>query len=212
MRGARRRLVWLLVLPFLAFSTPQPVWLAVGGTLTGLGLWIRGWSAGTIRKDRRLTVEGPYAFTRNPLYVGSLLLGVGVAIAGGHWIWPVLFLAFYAGVYPRTMAVEARRLAELFPERYPRYAARVPAFLPRVTRYRSERAPEEPAGSPGGRLRQEAGRPERTPTEGEASSAPAGEEDGGFHWALYIRHKEWEALLGALGAYAFLVLKALLRQ
>ena len=136
MRQLRLRTVWLIVIPFFWFATPTGRTLAVGGALTGLGLWIRGWSAGTIHKDQELTTTGPYAFTRNPLYLGSFFIGLGVAIAGGHWIWPLVFLLFYAAVYTRTMAGEARHLSELFPERYPEYAAEVPGFLPRVTPWR----------------------------------------------------------------------------
>ncbi|MDX1646633.1 MAG: isoprenylcysteine carboxylmethyltransferase family protein [Longimicrobiales bacterium] len=136
MRQLRLRTVWLIVIPFFVFARPTATTLAAGGGLALLGLWIRGWSAGTIHKDRELTTSGPYAFTRNPLYLGSFFIGLGVAVAGGHWIWPLVFLLFYATVYTRTMAGEARHLAELFPERYPEYAARVPGFLPRLTPYR----------------------------------------------------------------------------
>lgn len=137
MRQLRLRAVWLIVIPFFWLASPSATTLALGASLTLLGLLIRGWSAGTIHKDRELTVSGPYAFTRNPLYLGSFFIGLGVATAGGHWIWPVVFLLFYATVYTRTMAGEARHLRELFPERYDEYAAEVPAFLPRLTSYRA---------------------------------------------------------------------------
>lgn len=141
MRQLRLRAVWLIVLPFLWLSTPTAESLALGAILTVVGLWIRGWSAGTIHKDQELTTSGPYAFTRNPLYLGSFFIGLGVAIAGGHWIWPAVFLVFYATVYTRTMAGEARHLADLFPERYAEYAEEVPAFLPRLTPYRASAGP-----------------------------------------------------------------------
>lgn len=137
MRQLRLRAVWLIVVPFLWLSSPTAGAVAAGAALTVLGLWIRGWSAGTIHKDEELTTSGPYAFTRNPLYLGSFFIGLGVAIAGGHWIWSVVFLLFYATVYTRTMAGEARHLAELFPDRYAEYAAEVPSFLPRLTPYRA---------------------------------------------------------------------------
>lgn len=137
MRQLRLRAVWLIVIPFLWLSSPGPSSLLVGSALAVLGLFIRGWSAGTIHKDQELTVSGPYAFTRNPLYLGSFFIGLGVAIAGGHWIWPVVFLAFFATVYTRTMAGEARHLTELFPGQYGEYAASVPAFVPRLTPYRA---------------------------------------------------------------------------
>jgi len=136
MRQIRLRAVWLIVIPFFWLATPSATTMTVGVALALLGLVIRGWSAGTIHKDRELTVSGPYAHTRNPLYLGSFFIGLGVSIAGGHWVWPLVFLLFYATVYTRTMAGETRHLRELFPERYDEYAASVPAFLPRVTPYR----------------------------------------------------------------------------
>lgn len=137
MRRLRLRAVWLLVVPFLWLSTPTPTLLVVGVMLGAVGLWVRGWAAGTIHKERELTTTGPYAFTRNPLYVGSFFLGLGITVAGGHWIWPTLFLLFYVGVYGRTMSGEAALLTDLFGDRFRHYAAHVPSFAPRLTPYRA---------------------------------------------------------------------------
>jgi protein-S-isoprenylcysteine O-methyltransferase Ste14 len=128
--------VWLLAVPFLWLARPTPLHLAAGAPLALLGLLIRAWAAGAIRKEEELTTGGPYAHTRNPLYLGSLLLGLGVTVAGGHWAWPLLFLAFFAAAYGRTMASEHRLLAELFGERHAAWAAHVPAFLPRLSPWR----------------------------------------------------------------------------
>jgi protein-S-isoprenylcysteine O-methyltransferase Ste14 len=136
MRRLRLRAVWLLVLPFLWFSRPTPLLLAIGLFVGVVGLAIRGWAAGTIHKERQLTTTGPYAFTRNPLYVGSFFLGLGITLAGGHWIWPTVFLVFYVGVYGRTMAGEEALLTGLYGDRYRAYAANVPAVFPRLTRWR----------------------------------------------------------------------------
>ena len=136
MRRLRLRAVWILVVPFLWLARPTPLLLLVGGVLGLLGLSIRGWAAGTIHKERELTTTGPYAHARNPLYVGSFCLGLGITLAGGHWIWPAFFLAFYAGVYGRTMAGERALLTELFGDRYRVYAANVPALIPRLVPWR----------------------------------------------------------------------------
>jgi protein-S-isoprenylcysteine O-methyltransferase Ste14 len=109
--------------------------------VTTTGLVLRGWSAGTIRKGETLTTSGPYAFLRNPLYVGSFLIGAGLAAAGGSWLWLILFLGFFVVVYGPTISAEAERLTEQFGQRYVDYAARVPAFIPRLTPYRREDAP-----------------------------------------------------------------------
>jgi len=136
LRELRLKAIWLIVVPFFLFVRPTFESVAWGAALACAGLWIRGWSAGTIHKDEVLTTTGPYAFTRNPLYVGSFLIGGGVTLAGGHWVWPVVFLLFYGVVYSRTMAHEAMRLTELFGDEYREYAAHVPGFLPRTTPHR----------------------------------------------------------------------------
>lgn len=143
LRRLRLRAVWLLVVPFLWLSRPTPLLVAVGAILAAVGLLVRGWAAGVIEKERELATGGPYAHTRNPLYLGSLLLGLGVAAAGGHWAWPALFLAFYAVAYGRTMAAEDRLLEERFGQRYRSWAAGVPAFVPRITPW--QQAVQEPA-------------------------------------------------------------------
>ena len=75
LRKIRLRLVWLLIIPFLWFARPTPVSLLLGSGLSVLGLFIRAWAAGFIRKDQQLATSGPYGYTRNPLYLGSFLLG-----------------------------------------------------------------------------------------------------------------------------------------
>lgn len=143
-------MVWLLVLPLLWFAQPTRGLLMLGALLAAGGLLIRGWAAGTIHKDEDLTTSGPYAYTRNPLYIGSFFIGLGVALAGGHWIWPVLFLALFLGVYGRTMSGERGLLIELFGDCFEHYAENVPALLPRLTPYRSK----HPDVAGGFRLRQ----------------------------------------------------------
>jgi protein-S-isoprenylcysteine O-methyltransferase Ste14 len=128
--------VWLLVVPFLWLARPTPASLAVGGILALLGAALRGWAAGTIRKERELSTTGPYAHTRNPLYLGSFLIGAGVSVAGGRWELALLFLVFFAWVYGRAIRAEARLLGERFGERYAEYARSVPLFVPRVAPYR----------------------------------------------------------------------------
>jgi protein-S-isoprenylcysteine O-methyltransferase Ste14 len=130
MRWLRLRAVWLIVVPFLWLASPTPDLLAIGGVLSLIGLWIRGWAAGTIHKDEHLTTTGPYSRVRHPLYLGSLFLGLGVSLAGGHWIWPAVYVLYFAGVYGKTMAEEDRRLTGLFPADHPDYLRRVPGFVP----------------------------------------------------------------------------------
>ena len=142
-RKLRLRAIWLLVVPFLWLARPTPALLAAGGALALLGAALRGWAAGTIRKERELSTTGPYAHTRNPLYLGSFLMGLGVSLAGGRWAFVLLFVVFFAWVYGRTIRSEARLLGELFGEPYDEYARSVPLFVPRVAPYRAS------AGGPG---------------------------------------------------------------
>lgn len=124
---------------FLVFAKPRPLTLGIGGGVAVFGLLLRAWSAGHIRKNAQLATSGPYAFTRNPLYLGSFLLGVGFTVAAGRWWLGLLFAALFLGIYLPVMRVEAATLAELFGEDYTRYAQAVPLFVPRLLPYRDEK-------------------------------------------------------------------------
>ena len=127
---------WVLAIVYFWLARPDTASMWMGGAIILSGLVIRGWAAGVLEKDRELAVSGPYAFTRNPLYLGSFVIGAGAAVAGGRlWI-GLLFLAFFIWAYRGPMAREGRRLEEHFGDAYRRYRNAVPAFLPRVTRYR----------------------------------------------------------------------------
>lgn len=142
LRKVRLRLVWLLVIPFFWFASPTPMLLGIGGLLAVVGLVIRASAAGVIMKEKQLATSGIYAHTRNPLYLGSFFLGLGVTVAGGQWIFVVLFAAFFLTVYNRTMSGEAELLEGLFGDAYRDYAANVPLLLPRLTAYRPEGSTE----------------------------------------------------------------------
>jgi len=120
---------------FLLLARPKPLTLIIGGLISLFGLCIRAWASGHIQKNVRLAITGPYAFTRNPLYLGSFLLGLGFTIAAGRWVLGAVFGALLLGIYLPVMRVEANDLEKAFGEEYRRYAASVPLFLPRLTRY-----------------------------------------------------------------------------
>jgi protein-S-isoprenylcysteine O-methyltransferase Ste14 len=124
----------LLGLIFIALMHPTRRSLWVGGIAAGLGASLRIWAAGYIDKGRVLTRDGPYAFIRHPLYLGSLLMAVGVLIAGqGYWLL-VPFAAFYLGVYYPVMRAEERELLEAHGESFKQYVSTVPLFVPLFTR------------------------------------------------------------------------------
>lgn len=120
---------------FLIFARPTFITLAIGGAIGFVGLLIRAWSSGHIRKNRELAVSGPYAYTRNPLYLGSFILGLGFTIASGVWWLGILFIALFLGIYLPVMRVEAKDLTGLFGNKYKEYAENVPLFFPRLTKY-----------------------------------------------------------------------------
>ncbi len=98
-----------------------------------IGEGIRFWASGHIDKTKSLATGGPYAFTRNPLYLGSVLLALGLAVASAS-LWAVLAVAaYFAAFYPSVIREEAAFLREKFAVEYGGWAAEVPAFLPRLT-------------------------------------------------------------------------------
>ncbi|MFH1209069.1 MAG: isoprenylcysteine carboxylmethyltransferase family protein [Candidatus Omnitrophota bacterium] len=105
-----------------------------GIVLVVIGELIRFWALGFVeKKGRKLAMNGPYAFVRNPLYVGNFFLGLGVAVIVWNWIILVLFLAGFLGIYTGTIRGEEKHLREMFGKPYEDYCKNVPSFLPRLT-------------------------------------------------------------------------------
>lgn len=101
-----------------------------------VGLLLRAWGSGHLRKNDALATSGPYAYTRNPLYLGSFIMGLGFTIASGRWALGILFISLFLGIYLPVMRVESATLAQLFGESFQEYAGAVPLFSPRATPYR----------------------------------------------------------------------------
>jgi protein-S-isoprenylcysteine O-methyltransferase Ste14 len=121
---------FLLAAAFAWFSHPTPRALAWGVPVSLAGLALRAWAAGHLAKNQQLATTGPYACTRNPLYLGTLVVAAGLALAARSIVLALLFAAFFVLVYLPVIALEEQHLAALFPD-YADYAAHVPAFLPR---------------------------------------------------------------------------------
>lgn len=117
----------------LVLAQPRPDWLALALTCVVLGEAIRVWASGHIEKTRTLAMGGPYAHTRNPLYVGSLLIAVGVALVSGHVAAVAAIAVYFVGFYPAVMREEERFLREKFKDDYSAWARGVPMFVPRLT-------------------------------------------------------------------------------
>lgn len=115
---------------YLIFCQPSPGLLVAGGGVALMGLGLRAYAAGYLEKNQSLATSGPYAYTRNPLYLGSFLMGSGVALAGGSWPLGVAFLALFVLVYWPVMRREEFLLRQKFGETFDLYAKAVPLFLP----------------------------------------------------------------------------------
>ena len=115
---------------YLVFSQPTPRSLLVGGAVALVGLLLRAWAAGCLDKNRDLATAGPYAYTRNPLYLGSALMGAGFALAAGSWLIAGVFAGVFLLIYWPVIRREEAFLRSQFGDRYERYAAAVPLFLP----------------------------------------------------------------------------------
>jgi protein-S-isoprenylcysteine O-methyltransferase Ste14 len=124
---------------FVVLARPTKTSLIVGTLIMFPGLLLRGLASGHVQKDKQLTTSGPYAYTRNPLYLGSLLLAAGFAIAARSWWIVAIMLLMFAIIYIPVIAGEERYLRQTFPE-YVDYARHVPRILPRLTRYGNQQS------------------------------------------------------------------------
>jgi protein-S-isoprenylcysteine O-methyltransferase Ste14 len=162
------------------FWLASPTWISLGAgfAVAAIGVLVRALASGHIRKNAELATTGPYAYTRNPLYLGSIIIAIGFIIAARNvWI-GIGALAMFAFIYLPVITAEEKYLRSTFPG-YVRYASEVPRFLPRLTPYRAETAV-----------------------------------DGSAHFssALYLRHREYNAALGAALMLGALVLKMLVKH
>ncbi len=176
-------LVAALYLFELSRHAPRPHALAWSLALVALGLWLRGYASGYVKKNRELTVTGPYAFTRNPLYLGSMLVAAGFALALMSWLVTAVLACGFALVYIPVIAAEERFLRAQFPG-FAAYCGAVPRLFPRLTPARF--SSEAPAGNGPGVV--------------------AGAKPSGFSLALYLQHREYNAAIGTVLLYLSLLL------
>ena len=156
---------------YVWFSHPTRASWVTGAAIALLGVWIRAYASGYVNKNESLACTGPYAFTRNPLYLGSVVIGVGFAVAAmSVWI-AIALLVMYVAIYVPVIRGEEAFLSSRFPE-FASYMSTVPRLLPRLT----------PAalGSGG---------------------------SGGFSRDLYLKHREYNALIGTLAMLGVLIVK-----
>ncbi len=145
---------------------PRPAAIAWSLVLVLPGLWLRAYASGYVKKNQELTVTGPYAHVRNPLYLGSILMAAGFAVALGSWAFAAALAVMFVAIYVPVIVSEERFLRSAF-SGFSEYCRQVPRLIPRLT----------PAGM------------------------SAQGERGRFFLPLYLKHREYNALLGAILLY-----------
>jgi protein-S-isoprenylcysteine O-methyltransferase Ste14 len=120
---------FLLLVTFAWLSRPTRTSIAAGLPVSLLGLFLRAWATGHLAKDQRLATSGPYAYIRNPLYTGTLIVAAGVVIASRDAALALIFTAVFLLVYLPTIELEEQHLRSNFPS-YSDYAAHVSKFIP----------------------------------------------------------------------------------
>jgi protein-S-isoprenylcysteine O-methyltransferase Ste14 len=140
----RVRLGYPLAIVVLYFSRPTPRSILFGALVGAIGLWVRAYAAGYLHKQEVLTVTGPYAHTRNPLYLGSAILALGAGIATRSWLSALILIAYFTVFYSIVMRREASELVQRHGAAFEEYARAVPLFIPRLT---AAKLPGDSAGS-----------------------------------------------------------------
>jgi protein-S-isoprenylcysteine O-methyltransferase Ste14 len=110
---AQRIARWRVTLGFvfagvvLWLARPTMTTVAIGAVVAVIGEAIRIWAAGHVEKSREVTRSGPYQFTRHPLYLGSSIIGIGIAIASGSAIVAAIVIAYLAATLTAAIRADA---------------------------------------------------------------------------------------------------------
>lgn len=128
---------YIFAIIFFVFCRPTTKFIVIGSVIGLFGLLVRGRATGHLRKELVLETSGPYAYTRNPLYLGSFLLTVGFAVASGVWWLGAVSIIFFLGIYLVVMDVEKKELEKVFGSEYRQYGRKVPIFVPRLTPWKN---------------------------------------------------------------------------
>jgi protein-S-isoprenylcysteine O-methyltransferase Ste14 len=161
-RRIRVPLGFVFVVLYVWLARPTLRFIACGAILILPGLLLRALASGHVRKNEALATSGPYAYTRNPLYLGSLLIGVGFAVAARSWWVGAALVVMLFAIYVPVIRDEEAFLRSKFPE-FERYARHVPRMFPGIVPYAGGEYPS-----------------------------------GGFSFDLYLKHREYNALLGSV--------------
>jgi len=114
----------------IILSRPSLYSLIGGMGICLLALILRTWASGHLKKEKELTISGPYQFTRNPLYLANFIIGISVVVASYSWWMVGIFIAYFLLFYPVALKREREKMKKLFPGEYEKYKKKVPFFLP----------------------------------------------------------------------------------
>jgi hypothetical protein len=171
---------------FLWLADPSWRTMAASLALVLPGLWLRGYASGYLQKDAELTTTGPYAHTRNPLYLGSMLIAFGFAAAAASWLILALLTGLFAAIYIPTILSEEAYLREHFAG-FEAYSRAVPRLLPRGSGADRELA-----------------------ADGQIMAGDGVAAKRGFSAELYMGHREYNSAMGAGAIYLALAVRILL--
>jgi protein-S-isoprenylcysteine O-methyltransferase Ste14 len=169
-RVARRIRVptgFVITVVYFWLARPTAKSLVFGAVISAVGLAVRTIASGHVQKNEQLTMSGPYAYLRNPLYFGSTVLAAGLTVAARSWWVAVYLIVMFLVIYLPVIWSEEAFLRATFPE-FEEYSRHVPRLVPRFTAF--------------------------------------GNAKGRFSWALYWKHREYNAVLGSV--FMLLVLTA----
>jgi protein-S-isoprenylcysteine O-methyltransferase Ste14 len=158
--------IFTIVYFWLARPTVKSV--VLGALISAVGLAVRTIASGHVQKNEQLTMSGPYAYLRNPLYFGSIVLAAGLAVAARSWWIAVCLGVMFVLIYLPVIWSEEAFLRATFPE-FEEYSRHVPRLVPRFSAF--------------------------------------GNAEGTFSWALYWKHREYNAVLGTAAMLLILAVK-----
>src|SRR5438128_11613287 len=170
-RRIRVPLGFAFAILYVWLAKPTAISILVSAAFVIPGLVLRALASGHVQKNEQLTTSGPYAYTRNPLYLGSMILAGGFAIAARSWVIVVAMSIIFVAIYLPVILSEEAFLRRNFAG-FDEYTARVPRLLPRIS--------------------------------------AVGNHEVRFSWDLYRKHREYNAILGAVVMFAALASKLLL--
>jgi protein-S-isoprenylcysteine O-methyltransferase Ste14 len=128
----------LIVVLADVYKTPVADLVLVGAVFAVLGMIVRMWASGHVKKDQVLAISGPYAYVRHPLYVGNHLIAIGLCLASGLWWSLPVWIAMALFFYPSTIRREDSRLSKRFPEAWGPWRATTHALIPRLRPHRTD--------------------------------------------------------------------------